>query len=819
MATNTTSHHLTPPTPPTSSRQRNPPSPRTQSKSILSIALQKAQAAVQFDAANNVAAALDAYKQTVELLFQVIDKAVNEADRRRLQLIVIDSSDNDNDNDLISSEQNDDENDITTQNSTDSSVNAHSLHRADSVGQNSVSENDSQTDGNEITSSSSMIRNINGKSIEIDNSHNNNETHLANGTVLTNGVGHHNRNDTVDYITPQPKRLSLSHRSNASVSTSRSWISTVSDKTTPASIFEVSLDGAKTVADSSDNGESTSRSSDLDSSSEDIDSSSNTINDYLQSSDSYGASSEIMEENLSYQNQGSSSQQLQEQTGMEEKNSSATSQVSSLSKSSSLRLGSSSSNRLFVAPPPPKVAPPPTTPPSPSDQFRQNEASVFSPPDTSALMGRRSTSPTIVPPPSVTKQSAALQSSLHEPVNESMLGSSSQTMSDEDDDKVSVKSVPSSFTRPSSSSMEKLLGKALPQSRRPAPLPLQNNYSSRIIPTRIPSNPNLAVTTNNSTVLPRRTASNPGNTPKKIGSVRFFNSNSQPSSNPLSQIPGTPSSPWISSFSIISPPLGSPGFGPQTGYFRSETPSLSTKHNDASYSACLINPLPNTFYYDDPHMSSNNGLFEPTPNDLHLNPFWLMKKLERTMTTGGYLTPKLFIPRNLWLQGHVKLVAIDTKMSSCEVVSTCLMKLSKTTYNDMDKLAKELECIDPILEGLQNSLARKLNYVESTNGKGRQSTSSLMNWGSKLSRGLDRMGMGNAMVRTEEANGYVDVLLKVFQQAGVVENYIRHFTSLQAPYHHHHKQILSRLHKFADFFGNVICRFVVKDLGVLTDKY
>lgn len=105
MATNTTSHHLTQPpstighmntndrvrdelTPPTNSRQRGPPSPRTQSKSILTIALQKAQTAVQFDAANNVVAALDAYKQTVELLTQVIDKAVNEADRRRLQLIV-----------------------------------------------------------------------------------------------------------------------------------------------------------------------------------------------------------------------------------------------------------------------------------------------------------------------------------------------------------------------------------------------------------------------------------------------------------------------------------------------------------------------------------------------------------------------------------------------------------------------------------------------------------------------------------------------------------------------------------------------------------
>jgi hypothetical protein len=82
-----------------------------------------------------------------------------------------------------------------------------------------------------------------------------------------------------------------------------------------------------------------------------------------------------------------------------------------------------------------------------------------------------------------------------------------------------------------------------------------------------------------------------------------------------------------------------------------------------------------------------------------------------------------------------------------------------------------LEGIDPILEGLQNSLARKLSFVESTNGKGRQSASSLMSWGSKLSRGLDRMGMGNAMVRTEEASGYIDVLIKVFQHVGVVGEY------------------------------------------------
>jgi hypothetical protein len=169
--------------------------------------------------------------------------------------------------------------------------------------------------------------------------------------------------------------------------------------------------------------------------------------------------------------------------------------------------------------------------------------------------------------------------------------------------------------------------------------------------------------------------------------MRFFNTNSQQ----ISSTQVSPS-PWMSSFSVISPPLGSPGFGPPTGgTSRSEISSSTSKTNDTNYVACLLNPFPNTSFYDDdidfPHMSSN-GLPEPPPNDLRLKPFWLMRLLERTMTTGGYLTSKLFIPQHLWLQGHVKLTAIDTKISSCEVVSGCLEKLEKTSFSDLDKLAK-----------------------------------------------------------------------------------------------------------------------------------
>jgi hypothetical protein len=516
---------------------------------------------------------------------------------------------------------------------------------------------------------------------KIDNSQNNG-TRFTNETTFTNGIYHHNgikenmRNDMVDDVTPRPKRLS-----NTSTLTSKSWISTksyVSDRMTPASAYEISVGGTKSIADSE---ESTSRSSDLDSNFEDIDVVSNTVNDYSQNSDS---SSENTEEYLNYQNQNQN-QDSPSQQKQEENNSTTTSQDNLSSKTPSLRTG----NRLFVPPPPPKIAPP-------SDQLHQDEAPVFyssspsSLPENSALTGRRSTSPSIVPPPSVTKQSDVPQT----PTSRSP----SQTLPDDEDDKASIKSVPNTFTRSSSplpqNAMEKLLGKALPHSRRPAPLPLvqPNNYNSRVIPARSPSNPGLANQNNSNT--PRRTASTPGNnTPRKSSSsVRFFSNHSQHSSShsftqSLAQTPNS-SSPWMNSF---DPSLGSPGFGPPTGTLRSETPSIKT--NDANYTDCLLNPFHNTLFYDDdidfPHMSSNGlPLPESPPNDPYLKPFWLMNLLERTMTTGGYLTPKLFIPRHLWLQGNVKLTSVDAKISSCEVVSTCLEKLAKTSYKDMDKLAK-----------------------------------------------------------------------------------------------------------------------------------
>nr|CAG8469207.1 7892_t:CDS:2 [Entrophospora candida] len=553
--TTTTSYHLTPP--PTRNNelsaasnsnnsplsQRSPPSPRTQSKSILTIALQKAQSAVEFDAANDFTAALEAYRETVELLSQVVDKAVNDVERRRLQLIEL----------------------------------GHSTY-VDRIRLLSAISPDSSMDGTD--------------GIESDNKQNENST------------------------------------------------------------------------------------------------------DLIKESDGLTESDDQKTETSSIKNAGPT--------------------------------------RVFIPPPPPNIAPPTTS------------------------------------------------------VNSSPRSFSTNLISDDEDDKESIRSIPQNTTNVannitntatasniSSSSpyfvenFHKNNKKSFAKSRRPAPLSSIQYNSPTAVTTPVTSTVNY-----NTYVPPRRTASNPGNGLRKNNSLRFFNNYSQslPSQSftqYLSQIPGTPTTPWTSN--SLPSPLSSPRSSvTPTGTFKND---ITSKNMDLGYASCLLNPLYNPLFYEKEEETSNMveyGLPESPPNDIHLKPFWLMRLLERTMTTGGYLTPKLYIPRHLWLQGHAKLNALETKISSCDVVLNCLLRLTKSSINDMDTLAKELEGIDLILDGLQNSLARKISYIESTTGKGKQSASSLMSWGSKLSRGLDRMGMSNAMIRSEEANGYVDVLLKLFQNVDIV---------------------------------------------------
>ncbi|KAG0207491.1 hypothetical protein BGX28_001268 [Mortierella sp. GBA30] len=58
--------------------------------------------------------------------------------------------------------------------------------------------------------------------------------------------------------------------------------------------------------------------------------------------------------------------------------------------------------------------------------------------------------------------------------------------------------------------------------------------------------------------------------------------------------------------------------------------------------------------------------------------FWLMRLLEQTMTSGGFLTKRLFVPRQIWYQqkrAFFRLAALETKIHTCQTLATSLDRM------------------------------------------------------------------------------------------------------------------------------------------------
>jgi hypothetical protein len=110
---------------------------------------------------------------------------------------------------------------------------------------------------------------------------------------------------------------------------------------------------------------------------------------------------------------------------------------------------------------------------------------------------------------------------------------------------------------------------------------------------------------------------------------------------------------------------------------------------------------------------SNSGApipLEPCPTEFLLRPFWLMRALYQTIAhpRGGYLSTRLFVPRDVWRVKGVKLKNIEDKISSCDFLTAALQKLAKVDTCDADAVLEEMQTLESVLEQVQGTLAKKL---------------------------------------------------------------------------------------------------------------
>ncbi|KAF2996504.1 hypothetical protein E8E13_005719 [Curvularia kusanoi] len=101
---------------------------------------------------------------------------------------------------------------------------------------------------------------------------------------------------------------------------------------------------------------------------------------------------------------------------------------------------------------------------------------------------------------------------------------------------------------------------------------------------------------------------------------------------------------------------------------------------------------------------------EPCPDTYLLRPFWLMRCFYQTIVhpRGGYLSTKLFIPRDVWRVKGVKIKNIEDKIANCDLLTAALQKMASMDTLDADAVLEEMQAFELVLDQVQASLSKKL---------------------------------------------------------------------------------------------------------------
>ncbi|KAL2787476.1 hypothetical protein BJX66DRAFT_353359 [Aspergillus keveii] len=269
---------------------------------------------------------------------------------------------------------------------------------------------------------------------------------------------------------------------------------------------------------------------------------------------------------------------------------------------------------------------------------------------------------------------------------------------------------------------------------------------------------------------------------------------------------------------------------------------------------------------------------EPCPESFLLRPFWLMRCIYQTIAhpRGGYLSTKLFVPRDVWRVKNVKIKAIEEKISNCDLLTAALLKLAKVDTYDADAVLEEMQTFESVLDQVQMSLSKKMGGEvgvqgamplfkaaqtlddataidtlpsRASNGPGKSYLSSWRKLRSKNS-GFGAAPLAGPKEATKDhltisslpmtsvlnneptkrnvtqlqfsgpnAN-YMSALARLCDAAQVLDQIAQ---QVEDPGLRHSSQTLVGLElstrHAAEFFGFYICRFALNDIGMMLDKF
>ncbi|POV98353.1 hypothetical protein PSTT_14459 [Puccinia striiformis] len=229
-------------------------------------------------------------------------------------------------------------------------------------------------------------------------------------------------------------------------------------------------------------------------------------------------------------------------------------------------------------------------------------------------------------------------------------------------------------------------------------------------------------------------------------------------------------------------------------------------------------------------------------------PFHLMRQIRTSISTGAYVSPTLRTSTDVVSSASEATWTGDEDQTNGDTHSWSRISRTRRSWTSWDRgtrrvltiterFMKRLEIFEELLDNLQSGGAKKLGL----NTTGLQETAygqdNLRKAGGfgtlmahKLGKGLDRitLGRGNADLPTL----YVDTIARLFDKSQTIDVHLGSLelaarsqgnssgSGMYSAIGQQSKQhIEGRLRRVSEFYSTVVCRFVVADMGVLLDKY
>ncbi|KAG2226881.1 hypothetical protein INT45_010160 [Circinella minor] len=239
----------------------------------------------------------------------------------------------------------------------------------------------------------------------------------------------------------------------------------------------------------------------------------------------------------------------------------------------------------------------------------------------------------------------------------------------------------------------------------------------------------------------------------------------------------------------------------------------------------------------------------PLENNNQQPPLHLVLSIEKSMDQGAYITPRLYIPKNMWNQPSIRLPHVEIKVAACESLMNDLTKLEQWhKLDDLTGSLKVLEILEDAVESLQANLAKKLkresmnaeqttsspntvmtpqydsstSYSSSNSSTSSKKSQAFMSWGSKLSKSVERMNAFSLTKTEDQYRNYIEVLQRMLIKIHILTDWWNHYIEMKKDTGRMSPVcdvVLQRLTRICDVVDIVVGGFVVRDMAVLLGKW